>query len=111
MQCAPLILMYVKKDLVYNKITGELVGFVNLGDTNMHIQAFERAITSESSGSTANEPLASTMLGIMVRGLFPRLQYPYAYFPSSNLTGGLLYDPFWEAVLRSETLGFILLLF
>ena len=98
--------MYVKKDLVYNKITGELVGFVNLGDTNMHILAFERAVASESSSSTSNEPLASTMLGIMVRGLFTRLQFPYAYFPSSNLTGDLLYDPFWEAVLRLETLGF-----
>lgn len=101
--------MYIKKDLVYNKISGELVGFVNLGDTNMDLLAFERAITSESPAdedSIANEPLASTMLGIMVRGLFTRLQFPYAYFPSNKLTGDLMYEPFWEAVLRLETLGF-----
>ena len=27
--------MYIKEDLVYNKHTGALVGFANLGDTNV----------------------------------------------------------------------------
>ena len=51
-------------------------------------------------------PLASTMMTFMVRGLFSRLEFPYAHFPGHNITGDLLYDPFWEAVMRLERLGF-----
>ena len=42
----------------------------------------------------------------MVRGLFSHLQFAYAYFPCHNITGDLLYDPFWEAVYRLERSGF-----
>lgn len=37
-KCVALVMdeMYIKKDLVYNKNTGGLVGFANLGDTNAH---------------------------------------------------------------------------
>ena len=33
--------MHVSEDLVYDKHTGELVGFANLGDVNQHLLAFE----------------------------------------------------------------------
>ena len=57
-------------DLVYDKHTGALLGFTNLGDINSHLNRF---------GQSA---LAKTMLVIMVRGLFTKLQYPYAQFPA-----------------------------
>ena len=34
--------MHIKEDLVYDKHTGELVGFTNLGSINQHLQAFEK---------------------------------------------------------------------
>ena len=34
--------MHIKEDLVYDKHSGELVGFVNLGETNSHLIQFER---------------------------------------------------------------------
>lgn len=44
------------------------------------------------------------MVGMMVRGLFSRLRFPYAQFPVSSVTGDLLFEPFWQAVFRLERL-------
>ena len=104
-RCVLLLLdeIYVKQDLVYNKNTGELIGFMDIGDINNHLLALEKSLLASESP----EPqLARTMMTFMVRGLLSRLEYPYAHFPCSNLTGDLLFDPFWEAVHRLERLGF-----
>ena len=39
-----------------------------------------------------------TMMVFMVRGLFGSHQFPYAQFACADITGEMLYDPFWEAV-------------
>ena len=46
------------------------------------------------------------MLVLMVRGLFCKLNFPYAQFACSSMSEGLLFDPVWEAVSRLERLGF-----
>lgn len=94
--------MHIREDLVYDKHSGALVGFANLGDINMHLQAYEHSLLGESPTS---EPLAGTMMVFMVRGLFSKLQFAYAQFPCCQVTGDLLYDPFWEAVYRIERCG------
>ena len=33
--------MHIKEDLVYNKHTGQMIGFTNLGEMNNHLLAFE----------------------------------------------------------------------
>lgn len=38
------IKMYLKEDLVYNKYTGALVGFANLGGTNEHMLIFQHSV-------------------------------------------------------------------
>jgi len=38
--------MYVREDLVYDKHGGRMIGFVNLGDVNEHLIAFERFATA-----------------------------------------------------------------
>ena len=58
------------------------------------------------SGDQSELPLASSMLGLMVRGLFFKLNYPYAQFACDSLGGDLLFDPIWEAISRLEQLGF-----
>ena len=56
--------------------------------------------------SSEHEPLARTVMCFMDRGLLPVcMEFPYAYFPSKDLTGDLLYEPFWEAVKRLDRLG------
>ena len=36
--------MYIREDLVYNKHSGRLIGFTDLGSINNHLSAFERSI-------------------------------------------------------------------
>ena len=58
-------------------IRGALLGFTNLGDINSHLDRFEQSLQANMISESA---LAKTMLVIMVRGLFTKLQYPYAQF-------------------------------
>lgn len=64
--------MHIREDLVYNKHTGTLVGFCNLGEINDHLLSFERSLDAESGD--AQTPLAKTMMVFMVRGLFTPLR-------------------------------------
>ncbi len=99
--------MHIRQDIVYDKHTGQMTGFVNLGDINSHLIDFEQALLNNS---TPSPKFAKTMMVFMVRGLFSKLQFAYAQFPASDLTGDLLYEPFWEAVGRIERCGFKVLL-
>jgi len=101
--CAILLLdeMHIRQDLAYNKNTGMLVGFVNLGGINSQLLEFEKAVQND----TTVTPLATTMMTFMVRGLFSNLQFPYAQFPCHKIKGDLLFHPFWEAVYRLERIG------
>ena len=60
----------------------------------------------QSADCTEEASLAKTIMVFMVRGLFTKLQFPYAQFPISKLKGHQLFDPFWEAVSHLERLGF-----
>ena len=81
--------MKVKEDLVYDKRTGELIGFVNLGDINDHLQHFEQTLSSDIS----DQPnLASSMLVFMVKGIFTRLEFPYAQLNSCIPSCGIPFD-------------------
>ena len=46
--------------------------------------------------------LAKNMFVITVRGLFIRLNFPYAQFPCVSMSGNQLFDLVWEAVYRLE---------
>lgn len=81
-----------------------MIGFANLGDINEHFSQVEHSVMSDDSQPT--QKLAKTMVVFMVRGLFNKLQFPYAQFPCHTLSGDKLYDPFWEAVGRLEHCGF-----
>ena len=41
--------MHIKSDLVYDKHNGNLIGFVNLGDTNNKLLQFENAMCGDES--------------------------------------------------------------
>ena len=106
-KCVVLVMdeMYIKEDLVYNKHTGKLVGFSNLGDTNTHLLQFQHAL--EGGKVTPGQTIAKTMLVFMVRGFFIRLQFPFAQFPcTTTLSGDQMYDVVWEAMFRLERIGF-----
>ena len=75
--------MHIREDLVYNKHTGALVGFANLGDITGHLEQFQRALET-ADVKQACQPLAKSMLVIMVRGLLTKLRLPYAQFTCVN---------------------------
>ena len=94
--------MHIREDLVFDKHTGALIGYTNLGDINDHLLRFEQSLSH--STTPAPKKLAKTMMVFMVRGLFNKLQFPYAQFPCAELCDQL-YEPFWEAVRRLENCG------
>lgn len=96
--------MYIREGLVYNKYTGRMTGFVELGDVNNHLLAFEQSLKLEENGERGHV-LAKSMVVMMVRGLFTPLKFAYAQFPCARMTGDMLFQPFWKAVYRLERMG------
>ena len=88
--------MYVKEGLVFNKRTGALTGFVDLGDITNHLETY----------SEPKHKLAKTVVVLMVRGLVSSLVFPYAMFGAASLTGPDLFQLVWKAIGRLTRLGF-----
>ena len=81
--------MYIKEGLVYDKSTGCLTGYADLGEMNNLLEAAERKFKDPSSNM--QRPLAKCMLVIMVRGLFNSLKFAYAQFPAASTKGAQLF--------------------
>jgi hypothetical protein len=93
--------MHIRDDIVFDKHTGNqymkcvicdiiyyigaICGFVNLGDIQTHLAAFEHSLDQ----SEIIPPVANSMLVVLVRGLFSKLNFPYAQFPCRSLRGEL----------------------
>ena len=96
--------MHIKEGLVFNKNTGNLVGFVELGDVN---DAFIKYSNSESDSKLSSVPLAKSVLFIIVRGLTSDLTFAYAQFPVESLKGSQMFPLFWELFIDSNVLDFM----
>ena len=106
-KCVSIIMdeMHIREGLVYDKHSGALLGFTDLGKVNNLLMEFEPSLSLD----VHTKNLSKTMLVLMVRGLFIHLQFPYAQFACSSVTGDQLFNPFWEAVMRLERCGFMVL--
>ena len=89
--------MYVKEGLVFDKSSGVLTGFVDLGDIDNHLSEYERIL---SDGKQKSRALAKTIVVFMVRGALTDIVFPYAVFPVKTLKGHNPFPLFWEAVER-----------
>ncbi|XP_028419012.1 uncharacterized protein LOC114544629 [Dendronephthya gigantea] len=88
----------IKDDLVYDQVTGELVGFVNLGkdvDDCHVIRNKEKRI------KTAN--VATHALVFMVTSIAARLKFSLGYFATTTATADQLFLLMWKAVGLVET--------
>ena len=90
--------MKVKEGLVYNKTSGEIIGFTDLGDINNQLLRLEQH-------EEDHPPIAKQLLAVMVRGMMFKLEFPYAHFGTCGVTGDMLYPIIWEAVRRLESSG------
>lgn len=76
--------MKIKSSLVFDKYSGSLVGFVDLGEVNHDIEMF---MCGEGEKSTSKK-LADQVFVFMARAAFkPSLSMPVAHYFSLNLTG------------------------
>lgn len=91
--------MKVRESLVYDKYTAQVIGFTELGDVNDRLDVLERSDVDHPT-------IATHILGVMVRGVFTSMRFPYAHFPTTDTTGVKLYSILWEAIERLERLGF-----
>ena len=77
--------MKIKEDLVYNKNSGEVIGFVNFND---QLSELEEACKADKPPK-----VAKLMLVFMVRGIFNHLEFPYAV-----ITSDCIMTLAWEAI-------------
>ena len=82
----------IKEDLVYDRHTGELVGFIDLDKTGNQLLALEHALLDE------NPKLAKYMLVVMVRGACSDFKYPLACYATDGIKSELIDTIVWEAV-------------
>ena len=94
--------MHLKEGLVYDKGSGYLVGFCDLGDVVQQLHDFEEKLSSDTP---VRRPLAKTMMVFMVRGVFTSIKFPYAQFPMTSGTGYDLFPILWQAIDRLECNG------
>ena len=65
---------------------GALNGFVRIGDINSHLAEYEKQVADKE----VKQPLATSMLVLMVRGLFTHLKFPCTQFPCTELSGTMM---------------------
>ena len=94
--------MKIKSSLVFNKSTGKLIGFVNLGDINRDLENLRLKLNEENLPSKQPE-LADSMLVLMVRPIFkPSFTFPVAQYPITALSGEKPYPIVWDVIEALE---------
>ena len=91
--------MKIKEGLVYNKHSGKVIGFTDLGDINNELIQLEKGTDSE------HPPIATHVLVLMIRGIFFKLEFPYAHFGTEGISADILSPIVWEAIRRLEIDG------
>jgi hypothetical protein len=83
----------IKADLVYNKHSGELIGFMNLDDVGNAVLNMEQNMDEQRP-----QELAKYVLVLFVRGIATDLQFPLAHFATGGISADILYPIIWEAL-------------
>ena len=89
--------VYIKSDLVYDRFSSQIIGFVNLGSVDQQLTTLEHSTIPE---------VATRVLTLMVRGIFYNLNFPLANFATNGVTAIQLFDILWEAVEHLERCDF-----
>ena len=83
--------MKIQEDLVWNKSTGELIGYLDLGDDDIN-----QGILQDE------QKLASHIMVFMLKSIMNPLSYSFATFATSTATSEQIYPLFWKAVAILE---------
>ena len=94
--------MYVKEGLFFNKHTGELIGYTDLGEINNILADYEQQLCTSQ---TTPRSLGKCMLMFMVRGLFTSLKFWYVQFPVASTKGSHIFPLVRQAIKHLTRLG------
>ena len=83
--------MKILSNLVFDKVSGELIGFLDLGDPDINFGTLEKV-----------DKVASHALVFYVRGLCTELKFSLAYFATDGITSYQLMPLFWNAICVLE---------
>ena len=98
--------MNIKEGIVYDKNECKVVGFVDVGGINNKLCLFEESLTAHDDDHSKIPLVAKHMLVFMVRGVFIKLQFPYAQYPTRDLTADVLFSLVWEVIHSLEAAGY-----
>ena len=79
-------------NLVFDKFTGELIGYIDLGDPEVNFATLDKA-----------DEIATHVLVFFVRGVCTLLKFSLAHYATNGITSIQLMPIFWEAVCVLET--------
>lgn len=82
--------MKIRSNLVFDKETGQIIGFTDLGDLSLNFASHQE------------DELASHILVFLLRGVCSNLKFPFAYFATHKMQAYQLMSIFWEAVYILE---------
>ena len=97
--------MKVREDLVFDKHSCRLIGFVNLEEINDTTNSFEKQCKDGEQSIISEDSVATHMLAFMIRRLFTNLEFVFAQFPTNGVTGDSLFPIVWEAIRNIEECG------
>ena len=86
--------MKIQEDLVWDKHTGELIGFVDLGDTKLNYATLKNV-----------SELATHILVFLVKSVVNPLSYSFATFATTGITSYQIFPLFWKAVNILENIN------
>ena len=81
----------IQENLVFNKHSGELIGYVDLGDPDLNYSTFKDV-----------DALATHCLVYYIRGIASDLKFGLAYFATKGVTACQIMPTFWKAVSLLE---------
>lgn len=79
--------MKIQEDLVWDKHTGDLIGYVDLGNTELNYAALKKT-----------DEVASHVLVFLVRSIVNPMKFTLANFATKAVTATQLFPLFWKAV-------------
>ena len=80
--------MKIQEDLVWDKNTGDLIGFVDLGDTELNYGTFKGKVNT----------VASHVLVFLLRSMINPIKFSFANFATTSASSFQLFPLFWKAV-------------
>ena len=77
----------IQENLVWDKHTGELIGYVDLGDADTNYATLDKV-----------DELATHILVFMIRSIVNPFKFTLANFSTTGATSSQIFPIFWEAV-------------